>query len=194
MEFIRTIASNSIVCIVFLVSAFIYGLVLPFCWGNNPMDYRGTLSHLCEHHKPFFWIWAFLTGGCFLFNAEHMFIKVGYSNRFLDVLLILAVLGMFVIAATLEHSIENWNPTRVVHWTGTILYIVCIALAVLLFFLLNLNVRGFKVLAGIMVFIIVGFIVWFVKLGRSAVIEMIPIASVEIMMFVVNFTPLVQAS
>ncbi|MCH5198581.1 MAG: hypothetical protein J1E34_06710 [Oscillospiraceae bacterium] len=193
MKTIKKIAANKYVCIAFLVSAFVYGAVLPFCWGNNPMEPLGTLSLLCENHIPFFWIWAVLTGGCFMFNAQHMYLKFGYKNRFLDTLLILSVLGMFTIGITLGHSIEDWNPKRIAHWAGTVIYIVCIAAAVLLFFLLNIKIKGFKLLTFIVFLIIAGLAVWFVVFGKSGLMEVIPILATEILLFIVNFTPLVKA-
>ena len=38
-------------CIITLIISFVYGLVLPFCWGNNPASELGTLSLLCEDRK-----------------------------------------------------------------------------------------------------------------------------------------------
>jgi len=193
MNIIKKISSNKYVCISFFALALIYGIVLPFCWGNDPSTMYGTLSLLCENHIPFFWIWAVLTGGCFLFNTEYMYMKFGYKNRLLDAFLLLSVIGMFIIAATLGHSIENWNPKRVLHWTGTIMYILFIAAAILLFFLLNLKIKGFKALAVIMAVVFAGIAVWFIILGRSGYMEMVPVAAVEILLFVVNFTPLIKA-
>ena len=43
-------------CIGALVCAFVYGLILPFCWGNNPASEFGTLSLLWENRKIFFWM------------------------------------------------------------------------------------------------------------------------------------------
>lgn len=194
MKTIRKIAANNYICIAFLAAAFVYGAVLPFCWGNNPLDPNGTLSLLCEDRKPFFWLWAVLTGGCFMFNVQHLYMKFKYKNRVLDALLILSVLGMFAISATLGHSLEDWNPKRIAHWAGTVMYIVCIAAAVLLFFLLNLKIKGFKLLTGLVGLMILGLAVWFFVFGKSGLMEIVPILGVEILLFVVNFTPLVKAS
>ena len=43
-------------CLVVLLAALVYGLVLPFCWGNDPADTHGTLSLLCEKRVGWFWL------------------------------------------------------------------------------------------------------------------------------------------
>ena len=47
-------------CIITLIISFVYGLVLPFCWGNNPASELGTLSLLCENRKIWFWLWSIM--------------------------------------------------------------------------------------------------------------------------------------
>ena len=100
------------VCMVFLVCAFIYGLVLPFCWGNDPTSETGTLSLLCEDRKIWFWIWGILSSGGIIINTQYMYKKYGYKNRFLDVLCILGFVGVVCVALTLGHPIDSWNPKR----------------------------------------------------------------------------------
>ncbi|MBQ4266995.1 MAG: hypothetical protein IJB93_02280, partial [Clostridia bacterium] len=64
-----------ITCIISLAVAFVYGLVLPFCWGNNPASELGTLSLLCENRKIFFWLWGILTSGSIILNTQFMYRK-----------------------------------------------------------------------------------------------------------------------
>ena len=193
MNIIKKTAANKTVCIVFWAAALVYGIVLPFCWGNDPWDVHGTLSLLCENHIPFFWIWVVLTGGCFLFNNEHMYMKFGGKSRLPEIFLLLSIVGMVLTAATLNHSIADWNPKRTVHWIGAIICIACTALSFLAYFLLNLKFRGFKVLAGITAALVVELAVWFFAFGRSGYMEMVPTAAFEIILFVVNFTSVIKA-
>ncbi len=187
MNKIRQISSNKYLCIGFFICAFIFGLVLPFCWGNNPAEPTGTLSLLCEHHQGWFWLWTVLTGGCFFFNIHHMFVKFNYRNRLLDAFTVLMLLGMILIAATLNHDISNWNPKRVAHWAGAVLYAFFTIGSVLLFFVLNIKRKGFLPFAIIMImmpFIVLG---WLILIGKSGYMEIIPNAFMEALLFSVNF-------
>ena len=92
-----------------------YGLALPFFWGNNPASELGTLSLFCEDRKGWFWLWGVLTSGGILINTQYMYKKFGMKNKFLDALSVLGFIGMCAVALTLGHSIEDWNPKRILH-------------------------------------------------------------------------------
>ena len=64
----KDIFSSKAFCLGILIPAFIYGLALPFFWGNNPASELGTLSLLCEDpdKRIFFWLWGIL--GSLLFG------------------------------------------------------------------------------------------------------------------------------
>ena len=190
MKRIRNILLGRPVCFCFFVLALVIGLVLPFCWGNNPGDKYGTLSLLCENHIPWFWLWACLTGGCFALNLERLFHTHDCSKKFLHALVIAMLAGLVLTSATLNHSIEDLNPKRVLHWVGAILYAGSLLAAIALFLLLKarrnrrfLPFLIFDVLIGVMV------LVWLLCIGRSGYMEMIPIALLECMLAVMNFTP-----
>ena len=94
-----------------LPAAFIYGLVLPFCWGNNPAEVHGTLSLLCENHIPAFWVWTLLS--CLL--AHIVLYKtlqkpsITYADTELCLLELLADLGTPVL---LWHLINKEGVLR----------------------------------------------------------------------------------
>lgn len=188
MNKIRKISSNKPLCICFFCCAFVYGLVLPFCWGNNPADPLGTLSILCEHHQPWFWLWAALTGGCLFFNIHHMYNKFNYKNRFLDALTVLMLLGLVLIASTLNHSLADWNPKRIAHWAGAVLFAAFAIASVLLFVLLNIKRKGFIPFAVVMFALFAVVVGWLLIIGKSGYMEIVPISFVELLLFVVNFT------
>ncbi|MBR2724712.1 MAG: TMEM165/GDT1 family protein [Ruminococcus sp.] len=190
---IKKLFSTKSFCISFIAVAFVYGLVLPFCWGNNPASELGTLSLLCEDRKIFFWIWGILTSGSIIANTQYMYRKFSYKNKFYDVLCILAFISMALIAITLGHSIENWNPKRIAHWVATGVFIALTVAPILLFFLKNLKKhKQFTALAVCTVMILMTFVVIFVVVGKSALMEMIPIALIEIFLSVVNFTKVIK--
>lgn len=182
------------ICIVMLLGAFVYGLALPFFWGNNPASELGTLSLLCEDRKAWFWLWGILTSGGIFVNSQYMYSKFGFRSRFFDILGILGVIGMAFVALTLGHSIDDWNPKRILHWVATGLFIIFTIASIALYFIANRKKhKGFNILA-VCVFLILGtFFVIFGVVGKSALMEMIPLAMLEMFLFVVNFTPAVKA-
>lgn len=184
---------SKLLCIVSLIAAFIYGLVLPFCWGNNPASELGTLSLLCEDRKIWFWIWGILISGSIILNTQYMYRKFSFKSRFYDVLCAAGFISVCVVALTLGHSIEDWNPKRIAHWVATGIFIVFTLLPIVLFFIRNRKKHPqFKALTVAAFMILATFIVIFVGVGKSALMEMIPIALMQIFLFVINFTPLVK--
>lgn len=182
-----------ILCIGTLAAAFVYGLALPFFWGNNPALETGTLSLLCEDRKGWFWLWGVLTSGSLLLNTQYMYKKFSYSSKFLNALCVIGFVSMALVALTLGHSIADWNPKRIAHWVATGCFIGFTVASIALFFIFNIKkYKGFGVLTGCTFAILGTFVVIFAVVGKSALMEMIPLALIEVFMFVVNFTPAVK--
>jgi hypothetical protein len=182
-------------CLGFLAVAFVYGLILPFCWGNNPASELGTLSLLCEDpdKKIFFWIWGILTSGSIIANTQLLYSKYNIKSKVSNFFCILSFIGVCVVALTLGHSIDNWNPKRIAHWVATGVFIALTVAPILLFFLKNRKAhKQFTALALCTVAILMTFVVIFVFVGKSALMEMIPIALIEIFLSVVNFTKVIK--
>lgn len=182
-------------CIGALLCAFVYGLALPFFWGNNPASELGTLSLLCEtaSRKPYFWLWGILTSGSILLNTGYMYNKFGIRSKFLNILGVLGFVCMALVALTLGHSIEDWNPKRIAHWVATGAFIVFTIASVALFFIINRKKHPkFNMLTACTFLILGTFVVIFAVVGKSALMEMIPLALIEIFLFAVNFTPWVK--
>lgn len=176
-----------------LAIAFVYGLVLPFCWNNNPLSETGTLSLLCEDRKIFFWLWGILTCGGIALNTELMYKKFMYKNKIFDAFCILSVISVCLVALTLGHSIEDWNPKRIAHWVATGMYIAFTLAPVLLFFLVNLKkFKGFGIMTAVTLLIFSTFVFIFAFVGKSALMEMVPIALLQLFLFMINFTPIVK--
>jgi len=184
---------NKPFCISILVTGFVFGLALPFCWGNNPASELGTLSLLCEDRKIWFWLWGILVVGGININTLYMYKKFGYKSRFMNVLCLLAFISICLVALTLGHSIADWNPKRVLHWIATGLFIALCMATVVLFFIFNIKkYKGFGILTCCTVAILLTFAVIFIGVGKSALMEMIPLAMLQILLFVVNFTSVVK--
>ena len=181
-------------CIGTLFCAFVYGLALPFFWGNNPASELGTLSLLCENRKVYFWFWGILTSGSIFINTQYMFGKFGMKNKFLTVLGGLGFVSICAVALTLGHSIEDWNPKRLAHWIATGCFIAFTVASIALYFIINRKKHPKFDMLTVCTFLILGtFVVIFAVVGKSALMEMIPLALIELFLFAVNFTPWVKA-
>ena len=182
-------------CISTLACAFIYGLVLPFCWGNDPTSPTGTLSVLCEDKQLFFWIWGILSAGGLTLNIQYLYKKFSIKNKFFDTLCALSLISMMLVAVTLGHDITTWNPKRIIHWVATGAFVILIIASIFLFFLVNIKkFKGFGILAVCSISVLGVFLFMFLVIGKSGLMEIIPLALLEIFMFIVNFTPIVTVT
>ncbi len=187
----KNIFHSKTFCLAILIPAFIYGLALPFFWGNNPASEMGTLSLLCEDpdKKIFFWIWGILTSGSIISNTQLLYSRYNIKSKVSNFFCLLSFIGVCVVALTLGHSIEDWNPKRIAHWVATGLFIAFTVIPLLLPFIKHRKEnKNFIIFAVCTVMILMSFVVIFVFIGKSALMEMIPIALIEIFLFVVNFT------
>ncbi len=189
--------NNSLIkslCIGTLFCAFVYGLALPFFWGNNPASELGTLSLLCENRKIYFWLWGILTSGGIFINTQYMYNKFGIKSKFLTALGALGFVSICAVALTLGHSIEDWNPKRLAHWIATGAFIAFTVASIALYFIINRKKHPKFDLLTVCTFLILGtFVVIFAVVGKSALMEMIPLALIEVFLFAVNFTPWIKA-
>lgn len=178
-------------CLIFLFVAYGFGLVLPWLWGNDPFSPLGTLSILCEDRKLVFWVWAILIGGSYFFNTNFAYRKYGEKSKFLRVLTVVTFFALCTIALTLKHDVTTWGPKRIAHWIATGAYIVCVGLSVFIFLVKNVKrYKGFGVLAALVFLTAISIAVWLLVLGKSAMMEAVPNASMQILLAVLNFTPI----
>lgn len=185
---------NKPFCMAMLLCGLVYGLALPFFWGNDPMSPLGTLSLLCEDRKLWFWLWGILMSGGIELNAQYMYKKFGCKSKLLDILCILSFVGMCCIALTLGHSIADWNPKRILHWVATGAFIVLTFASIALFFIMNRKTKGFGILIVCICVILLTFVFIFAFVGKSALMEMVPFAMLQILLFIINFTKAVPVT
>lgn len=175
------------VCFTGLLAGIVYGLVLPFCWHNDPFDAYGTLSILCEDRKLFFWLWVVLDCGSLLLNCVYMFNKFGADKR-LRVLPALSFAAACCIALTLGHDVTTWNPKRIAHWVATGVYVAFLAASVLIFSLSRIcRDRVCQWLFAASAASLACFLVILLVFGKSGVLEMIPNLMIQLTVLTVNF-------
>lgn len=176
-------------CLGWLIAAFVYGIALPFFWGNDPMDPLGTLSVLCSTHKPFFWLWVLICCGGNFMNTNYMYKKYRCDKKWLFVLSAAALLCACVVALTLGHSVTDWNPKRIAHWVSTGFYVGLLALSIALFGIVKFGrSKRFALIPAAAVVILLVFVLWLVCIGKSGVNELIPYALLQILLFLLNYT------
>ena len=176
------------ISLITLIVGMIYSVILPFCWGNNPFDVMGTLSILCESRKIFFWIWILFDGGAMLMNFYYMYEKFGGANKLIRIIPVIALICGIGIAATLGHDVTTWNPKRIVHWVFTGLYVVFLALSVAVYALKNIKKGKSFIVMLVGVLIALGvFLAWFLILGKSGMLELVPHTLLEILLVIINF-------
>lgn len=176
-------------CLVWLIAAFVYGSILPFCWGNDPLDPLGTLSILCAAHKPFFWLWVLLCGGANLININYMYKRYDYDNKALKILSVVTFLAACGIAATLGHPVDSWNLKRIIHWVVTGLYVAGLGVCIGFFGLMNKKKnKQYLAVFFCVILIVVIFVAWLLIIGKSGIHEMVSYALLQILLFLLNFT------
>lgn len=194
MNKIKKIFINKPMGLFLLISGFIYNIVLPFCWGNDPFDVDGTLSILCRYRPFYFWIWVITVGGAYLVNTFYAYEKYGDKNKFLRVLSVFTFAACCAIALTLDNDPHSWGPVRIIHWIATGLYILTVALSVSIFLIRNVKkYRGFNVLIVIILLLVLLIIFWLVVIGKSAMMELVPNALFQILLLFLNYVPVFKA-
>ena len=183
---------NKRLCLIWLIAAFLYGIMLPFFWGNDPWDPLGTLSVLCAQHKPFFWLWVLICCGGNFINTNYMYKKYGGGKKIFFALSAAALVSACVIALTLGHPVTNWNPKRIAHWISTGLYVALLGFSIVLYCAVNIkrNKRfAVPVIAAAGISLI--FVGWLLILGKSGVHEMIPYTLLQLLLFLMNYTDII---
>ena len=115
------------------------------------------------------------------------------KNRFLNILCVLSFLSMIGVALTLGHDITTWNPKRIIHWIATGAFIILLIASISLFFIIYIKqFRHFGILAICSLSVLAVFLFMFLVIGKSELMEIIPLAMIQIFMFTVNYTPVVK--
>ncbi len=164
-----------------LFAGFVYGLLLPFFLGQQSCIGAWNNFASLRGQKAFFWLWAVFTAGSVIVNVQYMYKKFSFNNKLLNTLCVLGLFSMVVVALTLGHSIDSRNPKRLAQRIATGLFIAFVVASMVLFFFLERKKHNsFKILMLCVFLVLASFLVIFAVVGKSAVMEMVPIALLQI--------------
>lgn len=183
---LNKIFMNKYFCAALVVAAFIFGIWFPF-YNNDPLQVDGTVSILGERYPALFWVWALLSAAAFFIGIKYMYKKFACKSRLADALLIIAAAGMLAVALTLGQ--RGNHLLTVIHWLGAIIFALANGVALLLFFVRGMKIaKSFRVTGAVVAVVIAGMVVWLCTVGKSGLLEALPMEFMFILIFIADFT------
>lgn len=175
---------NRTLCMAVLIMALIYNVI--FGCVRNPLGEDNTISWIGYDHPYGFLLWGALTAAAFYLNILYVYRKYGYTGKIGTFALNLApFMGITVI------FINDWGWEHVIHWIGAIGFIALNGAALLLFFLHNFKKHiSYKLTTFAVALMLLGMLVILLTVGKSGLLELIPIWLALILLFLINFTGL----
>ena len=176
--------ANKTLTMIVLVMAFIYNVVFGFL--RDPAGTDNTLSWLGYDYPHGFLLWGALTAAAYFLNLLYLYTKFGCKNRTGAGMAYTALLIAPVVV-----FINDWGWEQWVHLVATILFVACNALSMLLFFFGRARRKNKRFLAlGVLgVLVIAGMLVVQFTLGKSGLMELVPLWFGMGVLFLANFTP-----
>lgn len=179
-----SIIENKKVCVSLLFAALIYNII--FGCLRNPLGEDNTISWIGFDHPVGFILWGGLTAAALFFNISFAYRKFNYGGKLGAAALYIAPF----MAASLVF-VNDWGPEHVIHWIGAIGFIALNGAALLLMLLHNFkNHTSFKVTTGFVALMLLGMLVVLLTVGKSGILELVPLWLALILLFVINFTNL----
>ena len=176
--------ANKTLTMIVLVMAFIYNVIFGFL--RDPAGTDNTLSWLGYDYPHGFLLWGALTAAAYFLNLLYLYTKFGCKNRTGAGMAYTALLIAPVVV-----FINDWGWEQWVHLVATILFVACNALSMLLFFFGRARRKNKRFLAlGVLgVLVIAGMLVVQFTLGKSGLMELVPLWFGMGVLFLANFTP-----
>lgn len=185
---------DRIYALVTLIAGFVF--ITIYCFLKDPRQYTASMIGL--EYPWAFKVWGILSTTSVFVNTLYMFRKFSYINRFGLFTGLIGCMALFVtinVPSAGEDLILN-SLRCMSHWTGALLFAFGCAFPVL-FFLLHMafksDNRRFVFVAVFFSVIFVLSVTLLITVGKNGLIEGIPVWSVYLILFLVNFTPLFPA-
>lgn len=178
----ESLLDNRRVLVAVLFMALIFNVI--FGCLRNPLGEDNTISWIGYDHPIGFLFWGALTGSAFFLNILHIYRKYGYTGKIGTVALYAApfMACSFVF-------INDWGWEHVVHWIGAIGFIALNGAAILLFLLHNFKKHiSYKITTFAVALMLLSMLVILLTVGKSGLLELIPIWLALILLFLINCT------
>lgn len=173
---------NRTLCMAVLVMALIYNVI--FGCVRNPLGEDNTISWIGYDHPFGFLLWGALTAAAFYLNILYVYRKYGYTGKIGTVALHAAPFMAFTVI-----FINDWGWEHVLHWIGAIGFIALNGAALLLFFLHNFKKHiSYKLTTFAVALMLLAMLVILLTVGKSGLLELVPIWLALILLFLINFT------
>lgn len=175
-------APNKTLALVFLTMALVYNVIFGFI--RNPAGTDNTLSYLGYDYPHGFLLWGVLTAAALFLNVIFMYKKFGYNGKTGTVFAICAVFFMPGVV-----FINDWGWEQTAHLVVTLIFIALNSIAVLLFFIHNYkNHIKYKITTYAIVLVLVGMLAVQFTVGKSGLLELVPLWFAMVLLFITNFT------
>lgn len=175
-------APNKTLALVFLTMALVYNVIFGFI--RNPAGTDNTLSYLGYDYPHGFLLWGVLTAAALFLNIIFMYKKFGYNGKTGTVFAICAVFFMPGVV-----FINDWGWEQTAHLVVTLIFIALNSIAVLLFFIHNYkNHIKYKITTYAIVLVLVGMFAVQFTVGKSGLLELVPLWFAMVLLFITNFT------
>jgi len=176
-----------------LAVGFVY--VTCYCFLENPMLADNTASLVGVRHPVLFFGWTLLTASAFFFNCRALYAAWDCKNRVGRVAIWLALFSvpvLYIFNGWIENGeVVLEGPRKVIHWVATIMFIACNATAIGIgfFHARKQSPRFYNIMLALLAVIVAAMLVVLLTIGKSGLLEVIPVLAAYIMLFLVNCTP-----
>lgn len=179
-----SLLDNRKLCMAVLLMALLYNVI--FGCVRNPLGEDNTISWIGYDHPFGFLVWGGLTAAAFFLNIAYLYRRYHYRGKIGMVALYTApMMAMTVI------FINDWGWEHVLHWIGAIGFIALNGAALLLFFLHNFKKHiSYRLTAFGVAGMLLAMLVILLTVGKSGLLELIPMWIAMALLFLVNFTNL----
>ncbi|MCR5523751.1 MAG: hypothetical protein K6F64_08990 [Clostridia bacterium] len=137
--------------------------------------------------------WGVIAGATVFMNTMYAYRKYNYNSK---VGVILGSLGSAAIYLTIncpsmgDDDKDFSIPRCSVHWAGALLFAVCCAAPLIIFLFSKARKEKGRFLGGLIIFglLLIVMLVLLITVGKSAIIENIPMIAAYVLLFIINFT------
>ncbi len=152
-----------------------------------------TASMIGLMHPWLFRAWGVIAAATVFSNTMYCYRKYGFNSR---VGIIMGSLGSAAIYLTIncpsmgDEDKDFSIPRCSVHWAGALLFAVCCAAPLVIFLFSKAKREKGRFLFGLIFFVglLLVMLVLLITVGKSAIIENIPMVAAYILLFALNFT------